>query len=336
MRTITVFLTAGILGCTISSCSVTGTAMSENSGTLEATKVVEVSKDNKFLSTAATLPINAMEVNGGGVNLGIPVNVTGYGGRMGNVELSLNYPLTVWDWNWDSFSNDDPVTNDVNRFQGKFIYGYPVFSFFSSKRDVSVKFGEFDDKNYYGIIPSQYLNSVNLRIGALKDFARNGTLYHFDYLNEEYGTTSIWPQDEILVRQSSVAISLGASYQQFIDLVLEGDGDGKQFQGRKTEFLNLYFDVNYLLTSSMDEVFLEYYASESFNNGPYDMREILPLRRLGFSFGIDMLSFQKRDGSFNVTQSFEFGTRSGYFASFKDAWYLRYAIRYGLGWRQKR
>jgi len=327
----------------LSACGVSGTAVSESSGTLENAKVKEVSNNDRYISVESTIPINAMEVNGGGMNLGIPINLTAFGGRFGSIELAANYPFTIWHWNWDNLINPAPLTNDVNRFQGKIMYGYPVFSFLSAERKVYVRFGEYDDKKYSGVVPSSHLNSINIRAGVYKDYARNGTLYHDEYLREQYESVTLFTQDELLLRQSNFGLTFGASFQRFIDLILEGNGDGKDFKGRKTDLVTLYVDINLMLGSSMDQVYLEYFASNpssglpgSSHAGPFDFRDILSQRRVGISFGADMFSFVKSEGRANVTQSVEAGLKPGYFVSAKEAWYLRYGIRYGLGWRSRK
>jgi len=324
-----------------SSCSTSGSAVSENNGTLETTKVVEVSDESKFFTVSSTVPINALEVSGGGISFGIPLHLYGYGGKLGNAELNVNYPLNVFQFG--SLSPVKPVTNNVNRFQGKFVYGFPVFSFFSARKDVSVKFGEYNDLNYYGKIQSRYLNSVNLRLGAFKDFSINQTYYKTDLFTESDPDDFVFLYDEITARQSTMGISFGASFQSFIDLTLEGNGDGIKLEGRETRLMSIYFDVNLMLRSSADQVFFQFMLMEEevgdpsfvYNPRTYEISELLPKRQLGFALGLESLSFEKKKAGFNVTQAFEFGVRPGYFENAKEAWYMRYLIRYGLGGRIK-
>ncbi|GAB5417224.1 MAG: hypothetical protein Crog4KO_20900 [Crocinitomicaceae bacterium] len=324
---------------TISSCSISGTAVSENSGTLETTKVVEVSEESKFFSVASTVPVNTLEISGGGIRSGIPLRMYGFGGKLGNLELNVNYPLNLL--NFGDLTPIKPVTNDVNRFQGKFIYGVPVFNFFSPKKEVSVKFGEYDNGNYYGTIRSKYLNSVNLRAGAFKDFSINQTYYKTNLI------TGVDPEDffneEIVARQSTMGISFGASFQRLMDLTLEGNGDGKKLKGRETSLLSVYFDVNLMLRSNADQIFIEFMLFEQESGNPtffynprtYELSELLPQRQLGFALGLESLSFEKKKAGFNVTQAFEIGMRPGYFENVGEAWYMRYLIRYGIGGRSK-
>lgn len=321
-------------------CGVTGNALNTETGALKVSKLEEVDKQDYFVAASSTLPFLVMEYTSSTINLGIPFDLKYHSYFTGDADLKFNYPLII---ETDEFNQQgDPVTDDLSKLQVRFNYGYPVYGFFTKKDEVRVSFGSIDDKSYYGIVPARLLNQINVRAGFVKDYTQTQTQMHNDYLKNKYEDLSLFTPDDAVVRQSQNYLKVGLSFQRFQHIALEGTGDGKMMKGKETSLISFYADLNFLISSKLDQVYTRYTAYEpgTFNiidefDGAYDLTTVLPEQKIGFTVGMEFVIADGDKHNFFITQGLELGTRPGYYDRSMQGFYIGYSIKYGIGMASK-
>lgn len=303
---------------------------------LEVSTLNETDKTDQLMGITTAMPVMTTEYNSGGFYFAGMVEGKYHSGRFGDLSLFANYPVKITEWDELSIEKE-PITDSVNKWQLKGIISYPFVTFRHKKDEVKIPFGSFDDVSYIGIIPSHYLYSLNFRFGASKDYSRNLTLAHNNKLIAEHEYLSLFTKDKAVVQQSMYSLKIGASFQSFINVFLEGTGDGKNFTGKLSNLNSFYFDVNVLLNSKMDGVYTKYIVRDENNyivedfDGVYDLRQDLQLQRLGYTLGFESSGLGGKKHRYFSTLGIEIGFRNGYWENLSKSFYLMYSMKIGIG-----
>lgn len=308
-------------------------------------KTVEISNYEEI-----TLNDNYSEISvGGNVNLGFnnPINfdfgigakVEHYNSKFGNTSLDFNLPIY---FNNSVLPNRFPSTNTAPYYEFNFAYSYPVYKKLGHKERYLSAYDE-NDNDYCIVTTTAVINKLNLRVGVETNFSRM-FLSGYKSVLIDHNLTDIDFTDNLKdlaeINQNNTILKFGFSLQNMLKTKLDAEGKkGKKFRSFTSIVSNIYFDINYLLSSSVSSVEYSYWATpenelleqQLYSNDLVDPTTYLNKFSTGFSIGYESNYSTIRNTKIANVSGFEFGITPGHYTKLSNGLYFKMVYKIGLG-----
>jgi hypothetical protein len=227
-----------------------------------------------------------------------------------------------------------PSQGQLSQTELSIVLTRPVFSF-QNEKEFSFIVQDEENNPYILSGPSTSYNKVNLRLGGYTDYARLysanlssqlKTLENFDGFIGNSG------QALAEINQRNTNLKIGSSYQICMNNRIKASGaEGAKYRGRRSQRLELYFDVNILLNHNADGVEYNYRVNEESVSETFYPEDFMTRRRLGFSAGYKLDAHSSTDGNLIYGFTVELGLSPGFYDNAAMAGYFKFIYSYGFG-----
>lgn len=330
-----VFATSLLLSCSAIMNSV-NKGKYDKSNTVEVSNYEEIDINDNFSSASISLNPTVGILGKGKMDFGAGADLKHYNAKFGNATLGFNYLVyfsSSAEWTYFTANRNIPL------YELNFNYSYPIFKNITNKERYITALDQ-SDKDYAIITQTAVLNKFNLRLGIQSDYSRT-TASGYQQVIEDNGLNSIYfvdDRDDLAeINQNNTFLNFGISYMSMMNTKLNAKGkDGKEFRAYSGIISNVYFDINYLLSTSVDRVQYAYYAS--LENEPSLLYEdmvspntYLEKQSFGFSIGYEATYATISKPKNPISSLVEIGTLPGYYNKATNSLYIKMGFKYGIG-----
>lgn len=289
---------------------------------VQITSITEISEKDIICSLTIPVIFPGMQITPSAFNLNLGGDFRLKSLKYGGVNLNYYYSIFLTELNYNPGAYG---TRGVSQNNLTIQYSLPLYKHSSSESVVAHLGGK--GRTYYTVLNTKKLTSFNLLLGYAKQYNLSASHGYSDVLYDTYDNP--WPIGTrgaglgAWLNQSVSMIQIGTSIQQnFNTKFFSRDKSNQGYKGRKSSSLIYYFNLNFAVDVDLAEVEYSYNpygnpmtAGNGHSNNileVVDMKEYVPLRKVGFSLGFEYSRFNYKN-NFGVNKiGIEVGSFPGY------------------------